>query len=794
MADPEVLPLPGPDSDTNPDESVAMVEDDEGDKDEDEDLDLKPKIGMYFETEDDAYEFYKKYAEGIGFVVRKSHKSRNTRLAVTKRWFVCHRQGFKQERSETKNPRAPGSRTGCGACLCIKIIPCGAFRVTEFVEEHNHPLADQPAVKMVLGPRAPPPLYDPKDGPALDMRFETEDDAYAFYNKYAEHVGFSVRKSYKKKHKGLLVSRIFVCSREGFAEKDKHRDPEDTPRRAGPTPSRTGCQACLIIKVQPPSKTFKVSKFVSEHNHPLEDPESVHKLRSHKLKSKMLELELPERRKRMHGMLAGDAGAALEYLQNLQVENPSLFYAVGCNDEGKAINFFWADAKSCLDYMYFNDVVLYDTTYSLNTYSRPFGLFIGVDNFRQPMIFGAALMYDDSPEGIKWLFQAFNDAMHGKQPGSVLTDVGQKYADAVAAVWPGSMHHATVWHVYHSAKKSLKQLVDNAKASFMHSFAPVMFENEDEPGFLLSWDKLVEKYNLGDNEWMNELYRTKDSWALPYWKHVFTADIITTLRKENIMSQLRKELNEQEDLLQLLKRYDLMLEEYRAAKLPVDTEAPLPIPTLRILKQVGNLYTTAAFKMFQTEFEDYMNSLAYPHAAAGMVSEYKVTIDEKPGEHTVRYDSLDGSVTCTCKRFESTGIQCAHVLKVLDLKNIKELPEQYIIRRWIKDARSGHFTTDLDSSLRASTAEARYKDLCRIASMIAARAARADEAMGFIESQSNALMKHLDHIFQTSGFSEMGNHAALPAPGPSSSAQPHNIVRGPQGNPLLRAANGILGV
>lgn len=123
-----MLHLPGPESDTNPeDESslplVAMMEGNEG-----EEIDLKPKIGMYFETEDDAYEFYKKYAEGIGFVVRKSHKSRNTRLAVTKRWFVCHRQGFKQERSETKNPRAPGSRTGCGACLCIKIIPCGAFR------------------------------------------------------------------------------------------------------------------------------------------------------------------------------------------------------------------------------------------------------------------------------------------------------------------------------------------------------------------------------------------------------------------------------------------------------------------------------------------------------------------------------------------------------------------------------------------------------------------------------------------------------------------------------------------
>jgi hypothetical protein len=32
---------------------------------------------MYFETEDDAYEFYKAYAARLGFVVRKSNKSKN---------------------------------------------------------------------------------------------------------------------------------------------------------------------------------------------------------------------------------------------------------------------------------------------------------------------------------------------------------------------------------------------------------------------------------------------------------------------------------------------------------------------------------------------------------------------------------------------------------------------------------------------------------------------------------------------------------------------------------------------
>ncbi|KAL5197436.1 hypothetical protein ABZP36_000948 [Zizania latifolia] len=240
-----------------------------------------PRIGMCFETEEDAYEFYKAYAARLGFVVRKSNKSKNSRHTVTRRLFVCSKQGFRQEpkkpRDETaaaaaaaspSHHRCPDSRTGCLASLTIKLLPSGnAFRVTDFVAEHNHPLASAaPAVSLALLPpssshhttAAVASLPDPRDGPRTDMHFQTEDDAYTFYNCYAEHAGFSVRRSYKKRKRGVIVSRIFVCSREGVSDRAKHESlaivntnastGASGTHRPGPPPTRTGCQARMFLR------------------------------------------------------------------------------------------------------------------------------------------------------------------------------------------------------------------------------------------------------------------------------------------------------------------------------------------------------------------------------------------------------------------------------------------------------------------------------------------------------------------------------------------------------------------
>ena len=157
-------------------------------------------------------------------------------------------------------------------------------------------------------------------------------------------------------------------------------------------------------------------------------------------------------------------------------------------------------------------------------------------------------------------------------------------------------------------------------------------------------------------------------------------------------------------------------------------------------------------------------------------------------------DALDGSGSCSCKKFEAVGIQCCHVLKVLDLKNIKGLPEQYILKRWRKDARSvqiGEEPTYGTGSVMQSASEARFNNMCRLASLIASRASKSEEAMSYIESQSSVLLKHLDNILQT-GYPDMGNHAVASSSQAISFVGSQHPGHTTQAGAVAQTTNGII--
>ena len=85
-------------------------------------------------------------------------------------------------------------------------------------------------------------------------------------------------------------------------------------------------------------------------------------------------------------------------------------------------NIFWVDAKMILDYAYFGDVVTFDTTFGTNKEYRPFGVFLGLNQFRETTIFGAAILFDEIEDSFVWLFETFLAAHNGKQPRTIYTD------------------------------------------------------------------------------------------------------------------------------------------------------------------------------------------------------------------------------------------------------------------------------------------------------------------------------------------------------------------------------------
>jgi zinc finger SWIM domain-containing protein 3 len=89
---------------------------------------------------------------------------------------------------------------------------------------------------------------------------------------------------------------------------------------------------------------------------------------------------------------------------NLKNKNPSYYYSFQLDIEELINNIFWVDAKMVIDYSHFGDVVTFDTTYSTNRDARLLVVFLGLNHHREIVIFGAALLYDETIESFVWLF------------------------------------------------------------------------------------------------------------------------------------------------------------------------------------------------------------------------------------------------------------------------------------------------------------------------------------------------------------------------------------------------------
>lgn len=77
------------------------------------------------------------------------------------------------------------------------------------------------------------------------------------------------------------------------------------------------------------------------------------------------------RSRRTEAMKVGDTGGVLEYLQNMQHDDPNFSYAIQVDLDDLITNIFWTYGRMKLDYESFGDVVCFDTTYRKNKEGRP---------------------------------------------------------------------------------------------------------------------------------------------------------------------------------------------------------------------------------------------------------------------------------------------------------------------------------------------------------------------------------------------------------------------------------------
>lgn len=708
----------------NPDSaSISMADTDVTNEEE---TYVAPNIDMEFESEDHAYKCYNKYAILKGFSIRKDfiNKSRIDGSVVSRR-FTCHRQGFRPNKDYI-NPKKfqQETRTGCLAHMTISRQTNGKFRVTSFETEHNHEFVT-PSIAYMLPSQKKLSFVQAVevnitesrlDGvPKLGLGFDSEEHAYEFYNSYAAQIGFSVRKDYVNRSKvdGAVASRRFTCFREGFRQKEKRVTNIKRPRKD----TRIGCLAQLIISRQQDGK-YHITHFEEKHNHELVAACRVHTLRSqkrlaatrvedslvhgcnvlpkpvegfHDLDYDPVDREYQLPFKCLREIKEEEIEKIRHYFQSKQSKNPSFFYAFQLDSENQITNIFWADAKMIVDYSDFGDVVCFDTSYKFCKDSRPFAPFLGINNHRQMIIFGAALLYDESVESFKWLFHVFIKAMSGTKPKTILRDQDPIISEAINSVLPQTNQRVCVWHIYQDALKRLSH-VSIKSDSFVNDLSGCFFNHEEEEDFVIAWNAFVDKYDLWENEWLRQIYESRNHWAIAYGRHIFCADIASLLVRENLTGNLKKHLkNNDSSVLPFLKHLVKMVTEWHYKELEANYDTSRHMPALMgdivTLKRARDPYTPKIFKLFQKEYEACLNLVLKHCSESGSLYNYKVSIYEQVREYTVSFDSSDETICCSCMKFEYVGVLCCHALKVLDHRNIRIVPSKYILKRWTKDAR-----------------------------------------------------------------------------------------------------------
>ncbi|RHN75693.1 putative transcription factor FAR family [Medicago truncatula] len=561
--------------------------------------------------------------------------------------------------------------------------------------------------------------------PKIGMGFDSMEEANKFWLAYSFRVGFGVRVRFaNKKEDGSVSSCRLVCCKEGLKRKEKRYAYEGKYTRAD---VRTNCPVRITLSRK--NGKLVINDFEEEHNHDLQNSETKHMLRSHRKITEVQAYEIDlandsglrqkstfqllstqaghranvgftevdvrnyitARRKR--SMAYGEIGCLSKYFQRQLLENPSFFHAYQMDVEEHITNVFWCDAQMILDYGYFGDVVSLDTTYCTNYANRPLAFFSGFNHYRGSVIFGAALMYDETSESFRWLFDTFLQAHNNKKPKTIFTDQDQAMARAVADVMPETHHGLCTWHLLQNGVKHLGNMMKGG-SSLLSDIKKCMYDIDIEADFEKLWFDMIHKFNIHDKSWIISTYELKKKWASCYMKGVLTLGMRSTQVSESLNAHFKSCMKPNVNILEFFNHFEIVVEEKRAKELSCVYEsshklARLAYETAPILIQMGKTYTHTVFELFQDEFKLFLTLSVPIRHESDSLCEYVITKAKHEGSWRVSFNRVSNSITCSCRKFDTFGILCSHALKVFELNDVKVIPDNYILKRWTREARFG---------------------------------------------------------------------------------------------------------
>ncbi|CAM0884998.1 unnamed protein product [Alopecurus aequalis] len=387
-----------------------------------------------------------------------------------------------------------------------------------------------------------------------------------------------------------------------------------------------------------------------------------------------------------------DIEETIAYFMELKEKDPGFFYKVSKDEENRVENIFWVDSAARKAYAEaYHDCVSFDTTFMTNHLNMPFAPFIGINRHGQSFMLGCGFTRDEREEAFKWMFEAFLEAMDGRQPDNIITDQDRAMANAIAAVFPDTVHRNCRWHIMKKANEKLGPYLGR-HPGLAEDFNEVVDESMSPEEFGARWAEMVEKWDLRGHETFAWLKKYAHTWVPCYFRDRFFPFLQSTQRSEGFNSVLKRYVNPQNSLKHFVKQYEKIQQRmlYREGHNDFDTDELVldPSTSFPIEKHAMAVYTRPIYRRFVLEFEMIGRYNVQPQGQNMYMCVPNNLRCYPYGARSYLVNANGGAFSCECCKIERDRILCCHVLKIFTHLGVDAISERYINRRWTQDALS----------------------------------------------------------------------------------------------------------
>ncbi|XP_055959838.1 putative protein FAR1-RELATED SEQUENCE 10 [Mercurialis annua] len=624
--------------------------------------------------------------------------------------------------------------------------------------------------------------------PYVGQIFKTDDDAFEYYSNFARKNGFSIRKARSTESQSLgIYRRDFVCYRSGFNQPRKKANVEHPRDRKS---VRCGCDAKLYLtkEIANGVTQWYVSQFSNVHNHELLEDDQVRLLPAYRkiqeadqerilLLSKagfpvnrivkVLELEkgvqpgqLPFIEKDVRNFVRtckktvqendalltekreNDTSELLEACKAMTERDADFVYDYTTDENEKVENIVWSYGDSIRAYTLYGDVVAFDTTYRSITYGLLLGVWFGMDNHGNTLLFGCVLLQDESSHSFAWALQCFVRFMQGRQPQTIMTDIDSGLRDAITREMPNTKHIICIWHILSKLSSWFSSALGSQFEEFKAEFN-ILCHLETVEDFEQQWNLLVARFGLTSDKHMALVFSYRGSWSIAYIRNYFVARTMTTEFSHSLDIFLKRILNGQTCLQVFFEQVGVAA---NFGNQSGDRMQYTHIKTcMPIEEHARSILTPYAFNVFQNEIVLSMQYGTQEMADGSyLVRHYK----KMDGEYLV-WIPEDEQIHCSCKEFEHSGILCRHSLRVLAVKNYFQLPEKFYPLRWRQD----HSLVTADYQNAQSNSDECAQAFHSLAATLLTESLVSKERFTYVHRELTGLLDHVRNMPVTEEFS-----------------------------------------